>query len=46
MGRRSLQVDTLYGTTIEELIKLKNNHKSKYSRLVLTVITMRYNGLL
>lgn len=44
MGRRSLQVDTLHGTTIEELVKLKNNHKSKYSRLVLTVITMRYNG--
>ena len=44
MGRKSLQVTTLHGNTIKELIQLKNSHKSKYSRLVLTVITMRYNG--
>lgn len=44
MGRPSLQVTTLHGHTIEELIKLKNTTDSKYTRLALTAITMRYSG--
>jgi len=44
MGRPALQVTTLHGYTIEELIDLKNSTDSKYSRLSLTAITMRYCG--
>lgn len=42
MGRPIIKVEVLHGYKIEELIKLKNNTKSKYTRLVLTAITMRY----
>lgn len=44
MGRTTIQVTTLHGYTIEDLIDLKNNTESKHSRLVLTTIIMRYNG--
>lgn len=44
MGRKSLEIESLYGHKIEELVELKNTINSKYSRLVLTVITMRYYG--
>ena len=44
MGRPAIQVTTLHGYTIEELIDLKNSSESKYTRLVLTTITMRYRG--
>lgn len=43
MGRPALQINTLHGATIESLIELKNGSKSKYTRLVLTIITMRYS---
>lgn len=42
MGRPATKIETLHGFKIEELIKLKNDTKSKYMRLVLTAITMRY----
>lgn len=44
MGRPITKVEGLHGYKIEELIKLKNDSKSKYTRLVLTAITMRYDG--
>lgn len=44
MGRPSIPVKTLHGHTIEELIAMKNNTDSKYTRLALTAITMRYCG--
>ena len=44
MGRKSLGIETLHGYTIEDLVELKNSTNSKYSRLVLTVVTMRYYG--
>lgn len=44
MGRPSIQVTTLHGYTFEELINLKNTTESKYTRLALTAITMRYKG--
>ena len=44
MGRPSIQISTLHGYTIEELVDFKNTVESKYSRLALTVITMRYSG--
>ena len=36
MGRKSFEISSLYGYKIEDLIALKNNTNSKYSRLVLT----------
>jgi transposase len=44
MGRKQLEITSLHGLKIEELIDLKNNTNSKYARLVLTTITMRYLG--
>lgn len=44
MGRPSIPVQTLHDYTIEELINLKNTTNSKYTRLALTAITMRYYG--
>lgn len=44
MGRPTIQVQTLHGYTIEELIDLKNTTESTYTRLALTAITMRYCG--
>ncbi|MBK1811636.1 helix-turn-helix domain-containing protein, partial [Clostridium sp. YIM B02505] len=42
MGRNHLKVESLHEQKIEDLIELKNTIKSKYSRLFLTVIIMRY----
>lgn len=44
MGRKSFGIERLHGYKIEDLIELKNSIDSKYSRLVLTVVTMRYYG--
>lgn len=44
MGRPSLQITTLHGYTIKELVDLKNSTDSKYTRLVLAAVTMRYYG--
>lgn len=44
MGRHTIEIQGLNGYKLDELIKLKNTLKSKYSRLVLTVVTMKYCG--
>ena len=44
MGRPSIPVETLHDHTIEELIDMKNSTNSKYTRLCLSAITMRYCG--
>jgi transposase len=44
MGRPSIQVATLHGYTVDELIDLKNTTESTYTMLALTAITMRYLG--
>lgn len=44
MGRPTMGITTLHGYTIEELINIKNNTDSKYTRLALSAITMRYAG--
>jgi len=43
-GMTIIKITTLHGYTIEELIYLKDIAESKYTRLALKVITMRYNG--
>lgn len=44
MGRKSIKVTTLHGYKIEELVEVKNSINSKYSRVILTAITMKYCG--
>ncbi len=44
MARPTIQITGLHGFTYEELIDLKNSTESKYTRLALTAITMRYKG--
>lgn len=44
MGRPIIEVTTLHGYTIEELIDLQNSSESKYTRIVLKVIIMRSEG--
>ena len=44
MGRKSFEIESLYGYKIEDLIELKNTTNSKFIRLVLAVVTMRYRG--
>jgi transposase len=44
MGRKAIEVSTLHGFTLDELVKLKNTHESQYAQIILTVIIMRYNG--
>jgi transposase len=44
VGRRMIQVSTLHGYKLEELIKLQNTTKSTYTRLALQAVTMRYRG--
>lgn len=44
MGRPTIELEGLKGYKLDELIKLKNTLESKYSRLVLTAVTMKYSG--
>ncbi|QXE17835.1 winged helix-turn-helix domain-containing protein [Clostridium sp. 001] len=44
MGRKSFEIESLYDYKIEDLIELKNTTNSKFTRLVLAVVTMRYRG--
>jgi transposase len=46
MGKPAMQVTTLHDCTIEELIKLQNESQSKYTRLILSIVIMRYKGYL
>lgn len=44
MGRKSFEIESLHEFKIEDLIELKNITDSKFIRIVLAVITMRYRG--
>ncbi|MDF2596953.1 MAG: hypothetical protein K0R69_3294 [Clostridia bacterium] len=44
MGRKSCEVTTLHGFKIEELVELKDDTNNRFSRLVLTIITMKHYG--
>lgn len=44
MGRTIIQVSTLHGYKLEELIELQNTTESAYTRLALQAVTMRYRG--
>jgi hypothetical protein len=42
MSRRMVEVETLHGYTLEELLAMKKTYKSNYSYTVLLAVTMRY----
>lgn len=44
MGRPTIEIATLHGCSLEELITMKNTTDCKYTRLALAVITMKYQG--
>lgn len=44
MAKPTLQITTLHNCDIKELIDLKNTTTCKYTRLSLTVVTMKYQG--
>jgi transposase len=44
MGRRMIQVSTLHGYKLEDLIELHNTTESTYTRLALQAVTLRYRG--
>lgn len=44
MGRKTVEITTLHNNSIEDLMKLRNNSKSKYTANILTIIIMKYKG--
>ena len=45
MGRRGMEVESLYGFTTKELKRMRNTHKDEFARNVLTAVVMRYEGV-
>lgn len=45
MGRKMVEVKTLHGYTVEELLEMKNTLKNSYSYTALLAITMRYQNI-
>ncbi len=44
MGRKGIEVKSLYNCTIEKLKKMRNSSKEEFARNVLTSVIMRYEG--
>lgn len=44
MGRKGIEVTSLYNWTIENLKKMRNSSKDEFARNVLTAVIMRYEG--
>lgn len=44
MPRQTIEVTTLHGYTIEELINMKDKHTSSYARNILLTVIMKYQG--
>lgn len=45
MGRKNIEVNTLYGLTVEDLNKISNNSKSNFTKTLIQAVIMRYNGI-
>lgn len=45
MARTQIEVETLHSYTIKDLIYMKENHNSKYSRSILSAVIMRFKVL-
>lgn len=44
MGRKGIEIESLYGFTIEKLKKMRNSHENEFARNMLTAVIMRYEG--
>lgn len=44
MGRKGIEVTSLYNWTVENLKKMRNSSKDEFARNVLTAVIMRYEG--
>jgi transposase len=44
MGRKGIEVTTLYNWTIQNLKRMRNSSKDEFARNVLTAVIMRYEG--
>ena len=45
MGRKGIEIESLYGLTIERLKKMRNSSEVEFSRNVLNAVIMRYEGI-
>ena len=45
MGRKLLEVTTLHGFTIDDLIKLEESHQKKSIKSLIWTVIMRYQGI-
>lgn len=45
MGRKLLEVKTLHGLTIDELIALEETYEKKSLKTLLRTVIMRYKGI-
>jgi transposase len=45
MGRKCIEVESLYELTIDDLNELKNRSDSNYTRDLISTVIMRYNGV-
>lgn len=44
MGRKGIEIESLYGFTTEKLKKMRNSHEDEFARNILTAVIMRYEG--
>lgn len=44
MGRKGIEIESLYGFTTEKLKRMRNSHEDEFARNVLTAVIMRYEG--
>lgn len=44
MGRKGIEIESLYGFTVDKLKKMRNSHDSELTRNVLTAVVMRCEG--
>lgn len=45
MGRKCIEIESLYELTIDDLNELKNRSNSNYTRDVISAVIMRYSGI-
>lgn len=45
MGRKGIEITSLYGLTIEKLKKMRNSSDDEFARNVLNAVIMRYEGI-
>lgn len=45
MGRKGIEVESLYGLSTEKLKEMRNSHEDEFARSILTAVIMRYEGV-